>query len=76
MNTKDRQLAIVTKALNELGEHFDSVQIFTTVAADNGDGTTRISKGCGDYFARYGAVTYWLTVENQSARNEAPKSDE
>lgn len=67
--TREQQTAIVDKALAQLGEHFDSVQIFATVKADDGDGTVRISKGCGDYFARYGLVNYWLQLENADASN-------
>jgi len=50
----------VRKVLTELGEHFDSVQIFCT-RHESGelDGTVYLHLGTGNWFARYGQVREW-----------------
>ena len=55
MNTPSHDVNRVNKALEELGEHFDSVHIFATrhESGESG-GTININKGVGNWFARYG----------------------
>lgn len=61
MTDAERDLEMVKKATESLGEHFDSVLILTTrydpAAAD---GTVNINYGCGNWFARYGQCREYL----------------
>lgn len=60
----DEDMKRVNEALNVLGEHFDSVHIFAT-RHESGQfgGTIRISRGTGNFFARYGQIKAWVSVE-------------
>lgn len=59
--------AFVQKALDLLGEHFDTVQIFCT-RHEGGecDGTVAINKGVGNWFARRGQVREWMLGEDKA----------
>lgn len=61
MSEQDQDEKRVDDALRVLGEHFDSIQIFATRVNDNseGGGTVHISKGIGNWFARYGHAKMW-----------------
>lgn len=63
---------LVGKALDMLSEHFDSVQIFTT-RCESGmlDGTIRVEKGSGNWFARYGQVKSWMKRMDEQERMDA-----
>lgn len=76
MNLQDEDLQRVDKALNDLGEFFDSVQIFCTRKESSAGGTVSINKGCGDYFARYGKVKEWLVKEEEVFREEVRKGED
>lgn len=54
----------VARALRELGEHFDTVQIFAT-RHESGEenGTVHVSLGLGNWYARFGQVQMWLNAE-------------
>lgn len=52
------------KAVQELGEYFDAVQIFATWGED-GD-TMKADVGCGNWYAREGMVAEW--VQSNEAR--------
>lgn len=69
MTNKERDLALVDQAVERLGEHFDTVQIFVT-RHDQGeeDGTVSCIKGSGNYYARLGLVNEWLTKEDEKTR--------
>lgn len=78
---KDQDLVLVRKHVDQLGEHFDTVQIFCTryypnkIQGYDEDGlTTRINVGTGNFFARYGHVAYWL--DNQKPKPEGEDFDE
>ena len=61
----------------QLGEHFDTVQIFATRhESGEHDGTLRFHVGVGNWYARFGQVAYWLQIQNQDARNEAKPTEE
>lgn len=61
----DDDLKIVQKHINQLAEHFETVQVFVTKRGEkNTDDTTRISYGSGNWFARYGQINLWLRGEN------------
>ena len=69
-NDKDKEYDLVKKACQELGEHFDSVQIFVS-RHEQGieDGTLDASWGVGNFFSRYGQIKFWL-LKQESARGE------
>lgn len=78
MDEAERDDALVGSAIALLVEHFDSVQIFCT--RDNGgiDGTTSITKGVGNWFARVGQVREWqrfIDKEIPQATQSVEKSD-
>lgn len=71
----EAQLARIKKALAELSEHFDTVQIFATIH-DNGElgGTRFFRQGTGCSFARAGFIAHWLEMEREGARIEARRN--
>lgn len=79
MNQEDRNdpsseykdISLVKKALEQLGEHFDSVQIFCTrYEPEIEDGTIQVSKGIGNWFARYGSVKEWTIREESEMKSK------
>lgn len=58
----------IQKAADDLGEHFDSVQIFATL---HGEGTQSFNYGLGNWYARYGQVCEWKTRQDEISRLEA-----
>jgi hypothetical protein len=60
----------VNKALEKLSEFFDTVQInvsrYDTVIGQ----TTRVDKGVGNWYARYGQLKAWVEREDESHRVE------
>jgi hypothetical protein len=71
---RNDDLKRVNEALNVLGEHFDSVHVFAT-RHESGElnGTIRISRGTGNYFARYGQIKSWVSVEEAIECHRATK---
>lgn len=67
---KDEDQRRIQAALDALGEHFDSVMIFTTRHESSEDGTTAIAKGVGNWYARYGQVVEWVNREEAVSRAE------
>jgi hypothetical protein len=65
----EAQQATLKKAIHELGEQFDTVQIFVTVhqPAECG-GTLHASSGVGNWYARVGQVNEWLTIQNEESK--------
>lgn len=57
------------KALEELGEHFDTVQIFAT-RHESGEegGTINMAYGAGNWFARYGQIREWLIKADERTK--------
>lgn len=63
-------------AMAVLSEHFDTVQIFVTRYDGGADkGTTRASKSCGNFFARYGQIRQWLIAEDEETRELVRKPE-
>lgn len=67
----DEELNRVKRAVESLGEHFDSVHIFTT-RHDEGQegGTVNISWSSGNFFTRYGQINDWLITQNERTRKK------
>jgi len=66
----------VQKALDMLGEHFDSVQILCTRYNGGDDGgTVNISRGTRNWFARYGQMKEWMIREDETSKESRRKPD-
>lgn len=65
----EQQIAILKKAVHDLGEHFDSVQIFVTIhqPAEVG-GTMHAAAGVGNWYARFGQIREWLIRTEEDTR--------
>ena len=61
----------VEECLRHLGEHFDTVQIFTT-RHEEGD-TKSVQKGVGNWYARYGQVRQWVVAMDEAERVQSRK---
>ena len=66
----EQDMARLRAAIEVLGEHFDAVQIFAT-RYDPPDGTVNVHDGTGNWFARFGQVSDWLTKNTERTRQEA-----
>lgn len=64
------------KHVDDLGEHFDTVQIFVTRYPSESGGTVHARLGSGNYYARIGQVKEWIITEDAIARNEVEKNKE
>lgn len=63
--------AIVRQHIDQLAEHFDTVQVFVTRVTQGGEYTVRIDTGTGNWFARYGQIRQWVEMEDEEARHIA-----
>jgi len=65
----EQQLSPLRKAIHDLGEHFESVQIFVSThqPAEVG-GTMHASVGVGNWYARYGQIREWLIRTEESTK--------
>lgn len=62
---------IVTKAVDALGEHFDTVHIFATVHDPSSDGgTVNVSAGVGNWLTRYGQMKDFVLRTEERAKCE------
>lgn len=67
---RKRDIELCRRAAEQLGEYFDSVQIFVTRHMPEGvtDGTRYVAWGSGNWFTRYGQVSHWVEREKEDAR--------
>jgi len=56
-----------------IGEHADSVQIFASLACEDGSEATYINRGSGDYFIRVASVDHWLLEQKEFQKMLARK---
>lgn len=79
MSEPNPDLEIVKRHCQQLGEHFDSVQIFVTrhMPAEL-SGTRNINYGSGNWFTRYGQVQMWLKYSEayEQARSAADHKED
>lgn len=67
---------MVKKAALDLGEHVDTVQIFVSKYSPEGDGNSLTFEiGNGSYYARFGQVQEWLTIQEEYQRCWARDKD-
>jgi len=74
MEDSNKEYQLVKKACQELGEHFETVQIFVS-RHEQGieDGTLDASWGVGNFFARYGQIRFWLKQQEDSKEDYPPE---
>lgn len=76
-NERDEDRDRVKKMVEQLGEHFDTVQIFATRHVPGDDnGTICVNRGSGNWCARYGQITEWVKYEDERIRACARKAEE
>ena len=75
MSDADREMALLEQHVNQLAEHFDSVQIFVTRSDPQQDGTVNANRGTGNWFTRYGQVRSWLVKADERSRQEVQKEE-
>lgn len=74
MNTeRDAIVERVDNALTLLAEHVDSVHIFVTYHAEDGETSAAYESGRGNFYARQGQVDEWLRFQHEYQRHEARK---
>lgn len=78
MSQADRDAIVkrVKDAAILLAEHVDTVQIFVTFHAEDGESTASYEHGQGNFYARQGQVDEWLTIQREYQRLEARRRDE
>lgn len=73
---KDRDVELLKKAAESLGEHFDSVQIFASRhEPETENGTVSCNEGTGNWFARIGQVREWLIRRDEESKEAVRKED-
>lgn len=70
----DEEMELLGRHCSQLGEHFDTIQIFVTRYDE--EGTVNAYRGSGNWFARFGQVQSWLEKKNEQARVEVRREDE
>jgi hypothetical protein len=64
-------IARIKEACAKLGEHFDTVQIFCTREGETRSATVHLSRGVGNWFARYGQLKHYLReIENEMVNSK------
>jgi len=60
----DADLDMLKRYAAQIGEHFDTVQIFAT--RQEGDGAVTFCSGVGNWYTRYGQVRLWCAWRRNS----------
>lgn len=75
---KDADVKMIREHANQLGEHYENVQIFCSQR--DGEKTLELQVGIGNFNARYGQIKRWvIRTEEQERidiRNEMDEEDE
>jgi len=71
----EKDLEMLRKSAEALGEHWDSVQIFCTRHESGAkDGTVNVKYGLGNWFSRYGQIREWLIASEEDTRVSVRKN--
>jgi len=65
----------VQKAVDALGEEFDTVHIFVTKHEGSINATFAGGRHCGSCYTRYGQIREWLITVDEQTRRDAPIGD-
>ena len=71
-----QDLEKVKRACQALGEHFDSVQIFTTLHGQDAESTEHIEFGIGNNYAIFGQVQMWFTQCQEAFKCELAEDED
>lgn len=74
-NQRNEDRERVKRHVAELGEFFDTVQIFVSKHATGDGGTFTSGQGSGNWCARYGQITEWVKYEDERIRECARKQE-
>ena len=66
---------IVQRHIDQLLEHFDTVHVFCT-RHEPDKGTFNISRGDGNFFARFGQISEWITQSNEQTKMSVRTDEE
>ena len=67
---------LISQKVSELAEHFDSVRIFATRNSEDGKCKTRAyDDGAGNFYAQFGQIKEWISIQDQFQRNWAMRRD-
>lgn len=67
---------IVKAHVDQLGEHFDSVQIMCSNLEQGGEFTAKYASGSGNWYARVGMTREWLMYHDEQMKQKARKDSE
>lgn len=70
----DEDTPRLDRALAQLSEHFDSVQIIAT--RHTGTHTSRFDRGTGNLYSRLGAVAEWLHLRRSRVHVHVEREDD
>ena len=70
----DIELDRIKKAVKELSEHFDTVQILCTNHPSDEEGTTKYSWSHGNFYARLGHMLSWIEQEKGELYEKGARS--
>jgi hypothetical protein len=71
-----QRMDIVLKAVNDLGEHFDSVRVFVSEHRGEEDGTLKLTAGVGNYITQFGQIRLWMLLQEERERVQAMEYEE
>lgn len=71
--TPDEDMAILTRHLIQLREHFDSIEIIATRHLNDDDGTVLCHRGAGNWYARSAAIREWVLKADERDREAIRK---
>jgi len=65
---RKREVKVLNRAINDLSEHFDTVQVFVTKHEPaEEDGTIEYNGGIGNFYARLGHVEMWINEQKNAS---------
>lgn len=70
----DRVQKMADELVEKLGEHCDSVRVFCTYRAEDGD-TSAYTVGDGNFYAQSGQVQEWVAHQDEIVRSRTRKED-
>lgn len=74
--SNDEDIARVEKALDSLADFFETVHIFVTRHSSDNEGTVGVTRGSGNWYARYGQVKEWALRQEEAANIQERKNNE
>lgn len=73
-NFTERDSKLIEETVDNLSQHFDTVHVLAT--RYEGSDTLNISKGSGNWYARYGQMREWLLKADEQTKIGTRKCNE